>query len=1369
VASVAFGKPGVQNRADAMLQVIFRYFCSTSTLTGQLQQEVRMLREARLQALSCHARNARPNGSAPPPRKIRGRLWNFLLIGSLAAVWLFVPSRMLAQVTATLTGAVQDTSGAVIPGADVTLTNEATGESRVEQSNGAGLYAFPSLVPGTYDLKAAEKGFKSKIVTGIVLNAGDTRTVPAFNLEIGAANETITVSATSEMIPVENGAHTDVLSSKDIDTLALEGQDTTELLRVLPGTVEASSGLSQTAPMFSDLNITVDEGAEGGGIDTNGSIYRGGTSILVDGAETIDIGNMANSLVIVEPDMTSEVSVQSSNMSADQPFGPLVISTISKSGSQNYHGDGFFDARNNVLNANGWQQKDSNPITPLGAQHYYYPGGSVGGPVPGTHKHLLFWGGYEKWLQNQGNANVLTSFIPTPEMMKGDFSEDNTDNQDLCPNGFYAGQPPQGSGAGPWCSDLGGTVFANGAVTASAAPSSSLAAYKANDYGQTFPMGSTFVDPGAAALAKIWPKATSPTPLSVCNGCNYYQPIVNVDNGWIYRFRIDYILNDNTKIYGSMEQAYSSGLAQGNGAHLYWTPGNAIPFPGGGEVEDNYGKVLAGHIVHNFNSTTTNDFLAAWAFGQYPFTTPNPSAAYKTTLGYPSSYGKVFSTKSLNIPAYSSAGSETFPDFSQASIFENPPGKYAVKKEAPQFADTLTKVWGTHTIKMGGFTQTTDNYQSSFSYDEDGLVNFGAAQNNDSVSGTIIGSPYNSTAQFVNGVASGYSENNSAPIGDVAELNTAAFVDDTWKTTRRLTAELGIRLEHVGHWYDRDHIGLAVFYPDRVLTDYEQGKYAPGYYWHAIDAGVPLSGQPNRFAYPDGRFGLSYDVFGTGNTVVRGGWGVYRYVTQVNTVANGEAQGTADDVLTYGLPTKTDVQLQNIGKLAYTSCPNPAAGVTPPCGVQGGQTGLDAGDYGQPMTQAFNLTVDQRLPWNSQLEVAYVGSQTSQLVNGGEDIESASYVEVTNQNKMPIGALFSPDPVTGHTATNPENVACDPNLAALTCTSYGNQLADYHPFGYAYGTNGTFELENTAWANYNALQASWIKTSGKVTFDFNGTWSKMLGTTLQENPYEEGPNYGPTAQDRPVAFNASYTYSSGTLHYGNNLMNQLAGGWTITGISQWQAGTYIPAELGLGVPNFGMGLQYTGLPADTSGPSCSTPSGCSLATDTGITNALTTQTYFGTDEGLHFEPNSSAPGLPILPVLTCNPTSGLANHQVLNGKCFNAPAVGTQGGTNFPYMRMTPYFDNDLALYRTFHIHENQNVQFRASAFDWLNHSLLTFASASSYSLNYNVDYTSKTITPNYNQGTAATSSLGPLFGLMTVRSALPYARVIELDVKYSF
>ena len=1239
-----------------------------------------------------------------------------------------------AQVTALLSGTVQDASGGVIPGAQVTLTNEATKDNRVVETNGTGLYAFPSLLPGTYDLKASAKGFKGSQVTGIVLNAGDARTVPALALTVGAATETVSVAADSEMIPVENGQKIEVLTSEDINNLALEGRDTSELLRVLPGVVNTSGGLTQTSPAFSDLNITVDESAIGSGFNINGAVYKGGTGVLEDGAQMIDIGDMASALTIISPEMTEQVSVQASNLSADQPFGPVVVSTISRSGSANYHGDAYFNARNNVLNANGWQQNNAN--TPLGPQSYYYPGGSFGGPVPFTHKRLMFWAGYEKWLQNQGNANILSSFIPTPEMMQGDFSNDNADNNALCPQGFFQGNPPSGFPGGSWCSDLGGTVLANGTTHVTLPQPAATGTVNIGgtnytvDNGQKFPAG--FLDPGAASLAKIWPKANT-APLSTCGGCNYYQPIVNVDNGWIYRVRLDYNLGDNTKIYGSYQQAFSSGLASGNGAHIYWTPGNSIPFPGGGVTEDNFGKTLAGHIVHNFNATLTNDFLAAWAFGSFPFTTPNPAAAHRTTLNYP--YGKVFSTPSQNIPAYNSAGSQTFPDFSQASIFEDPVGEYAVKKEAPQFGDTLTKVWGKHTIKLGGFTQTTDNFQSNDSVNEDGILSFYAGQNPDLVNPANgnIGSPYNATAAFVGGILSGYGENNSAPIGDVAQQTTAVFVDDTWKTTRRLTLELGIRMEHVGHWYDRDHIGLAVFYPDRVLSDYYDGKYAPGYYWHAIDAGVPLSGQPNRFVYPDTRFGFSYDLLGTGNTVVRGGWGVYRFVTQVNTVANGGPQATADDVLGYNAPGSTRVQLQNVHNLAYPACPS--FNMPPPCGVQGGQTGLDPTDYGQPLTYSYNFTIDQRLPWNSQVEVAYVGSQTSQLVDDGEDNEGSSFSELADQNKTPIGALFSPDPKTGVLSTNPQNVG--QNLNGMMT---GNTLADYHALGQVYGTNSTYMLENNSYANYNALQGSWVKTSGRLSFNLNGTWAKTLGTALQANPYEIGLNYGPTAYDRPIVFNSSYTYKSGTLHLANGMLNQLGSGWTISGISTWQKGGYIPALLGNGVPNFGMGLQYTGLPAN--------------AAAVGLTNGIGSQTYFGTDTNL-----------PILPQLTCNPTKGLISHQVLNGTCFTAPAVGSQGGQAFPYMSATPYFDNDLALYRTFHIHEKQQVQLRASAFDWMNHSLLSFASASAYSLNYNVDYNSKAITPNYNQSSSGANA----FGVMTVRSALPYARVIELDLKYSF
>ena len=1257
----------------------------------------------------------------------RHNLWAAVLpLAALVMLCLSAVPAARAQVTATLTGTVQDPSGGVIPGADVTLTNQATSENRVVTTNGTGLYAFPSLEPGTYSLKASAKGFEPKEITGIVLHAGDTRAAPALVLTIGSATQTVSVSADAEMIPIENGQRNDVLSSEQIENLALQGRDTTELLKVLPGATTVSGGLTQTSPSFSDINVTVQQSAIGNGIDINGVVNRGGTALLADGANVIDPGNMASSISIINPEMTSEVSVQASNFSADVPFGPVVVSTISKSGTTSYHGEAYFDARNSALNANDWQ--DNHQGIPQGPQHYYYPGGNFGGPVPGTHKKLLFWGGYERWLQNQGNGNVLKSYIPSPEMMQGDFSLDNADNKALCPNGFVANAPPSSYPFGPWCNDLAGTIYSDG-VTQSTASASlpGYTSYNNNgttiyvDNGQKIP--SQFLDPGAAALAKIWPKANA-DPSKTPGGYNYYQPIVNINNGWLYRFRVDYQLNENTKIYGSYQQAHDSELAQGNGAHLYWTPADAIPYPGGGESEVFYGKSMAGHFVHNFNSTTTMDFMAAWAFGSFPFTEPNPSAVYRSTLGYP--YGKVFQTTSLNIPAYSSAGNETFPDFSQASIFDNPPGEYAVRKEAPQFSLTLTKVWGAHTVRMGGFTQTTDNFQSTFNTYEDGNLTINAGQHPDLVSGKTIGSNYNPDANFLMGILTGYSENNGSPIADTAYMATAGFVDDTWHTTQKLTLELGARIEHIGHWYDRDHIGMAVFYPGRVQADYNDGKYAPGYYWHAIDAGVPLSGQPNRFAYVNPRFGLSYDVFGSGRTVVRGGWGSYRFVTQVNDVSAPLV--TAQDVLGYNQPGQSTVMLSELSKLAYKGC-------TAQCG-SGSQTGFDPGDYGQPLTYAYNLTIDQKLPWNSLLEVAYVGNNTSQLSDNSEGIEGSNFAAIADQNKTPIGAFFKPDPKTGVQSTNPENLGENPTGTGETPT--GNVAADYHPYGYAYGTASAYMDQSIAYTNYNGLQASWTKTTGRLTFNLNGTWSKALGTSLQENPFNIKQNYGPTSIDRPFVFNSSYTYQTGKLHTGSQFLNVLGGDWTISGISTWQHGGYIPAFLGNGVPNFGLGLSYTGLPAN--------------AKAQGIASGIGDATYYGTDASV-----------PIMPVLTCNPTSGLGHYQVLRGSCFAAPAVGSQGGQKYPYMSAAPYFSNDLAIYRAFPIHERQQIQFRMSAFNWLNHPLPEFSSLTPLTLAYNVDYNSKNISPKF-----VTSGTGA-FGVMDTKSQAPYQRIIELNVKYFF
>lgn len=1230
---------------------------------------------------------------------------------ALALLLVFLPSAS-AQTTATLSGTVQDPSGAVIPGASVTLVNEATQDTRLATANANGFFAFPSLVPGSYTLKVDAKNFNGKNLTGIVLHAGDQRTIPSVVLAVGTAAQTVTVQAATQIIPMTNGERSDVLDYKDIQNIDLEGRDTTELLKVLPGVTNTSSGLSN-GPAFNDVNVSANESAIGVGLEVNGAPNRGGTALLSDGVNINDVGCNCTAISLVDPEMTQEVSVLTSNFGADVEFGPVVVSTISKSGTDQYHGEAYFDARNDALNANDWQSNHQG--IPKAGAYYYYPGGNVGGPVPGTNKKLFFWGGYERFLQNQGNANVLESYIPSPEMMSGDFTSDNPDNAALCPNGFSA------TAQNNWCNDLSGTILPDGTpVTNGHIPAQ-------------------WLNPGAKALSSFWPKANA-NPATTPGGYNYYQPIINTNNGWVWRARLDYDLSDKTKIYVSYQQGYSAELAQGNGAHIYWTPGNAIPYPGGGLYGYVHTRAAAGHFVHIFNPTTTNEFIASWGYGYFPFSPPNPSAAFRTTLGYPTGagYGTVFNTGSKLIPSYSANFQpQTFPDFSQPDIFE-PGGVYQVRKEIPGFADNFTKVWGSHTVKLGAFTENVSNFQGAFS-NLNGAINSFDGQAINAITGIMTGSPNNPTANFVMGSLTSYSESNKSPNSDMAYQVLAFYGDDSWKVSDRLSVEYGARVEHVGHWYDRQGVGMAVFFPDRVQSDYYSGKIDPGMYWHGIDPGIPNSGMPNRLAFFSPRFGLSYDLFGTGKTLLRGGWGAYRFGGQYNDYTG--ALTTAQNVQTYGLPGQRSVLLSQIGFLPKPNTGAPPTGSSPRgCCVTGSQNALDPTDYGIPLTYSYNVTIDQELPFNSVFEIAYVGNSSSEINDNGEAISGSGFGEYADQNKTPVGAFFKPDPVTGFTATNPENVSttCGPVTGSNTSTTVCNNPADYRPFGLEYGTNSVYMDQSIGYSKYNGLQFSWLKRAGKLSFDINATWSKTLGTgSWQINPFVLKDDYGPASVDRPYVFNSSYVYQAGELFHGDNkLIRGAANGWTISGISSWQSGGNLQT---LNSPNFGLSESYVNIPAS--------------ATAAGVTNGIGDATYFGTD----------AP-IAIMPVLTCNPNSGLAYNQRVQLKCFSAPAVGTQGGKSFPYMSMASLIENDLAFYKTFEIKGSQNVQFRFSAFNWLNHPLPQFSSGNQLTLRYNVDYASKAITLNTGPGGTVSN-----FGYLDTKDGTPNQRIIELNVKYNF
>jgi hypothetical protein len=1229
-----------------------------------------------------------------------GRTWNKLaslwLYGVAVLALLLSAPHMSAQTTASISGRVQDSTGAIVVGAKVNLINEATNDTADTVTSSEGTYSFPVLLPGTYTIQVEAKGFKLSKQSGLTVYAGSRSTAPDTVLMLGSVTETVSVQTNDEVLLTENGSLGATVDSKDIEQLALISRNVDDLVRVLPGVTIHPNGTGGGLSGSDVENDVEGSGALQGEVSFNGAPIDGGTSVLLDGADINDPGCNCDQIASITPDMVQEVAVLSGNYGADVAHGPEIVSNISKSGSAKYHGEGYIYLKNDVFNANS-AYNNANGVA-KGTAHYYDPGGNIGGPVPFTHQRLQFWFGYEKFIQNTGNATTLTSYIPTADMLSGNFTA-TTANSALCPNGFSA------TNTGTYCNNLMGTVLPDGSIIG-VTPGRPVGMIPAQ-----------FLTTPAAldgkALASIWPSANA-TPTAANNYENFVQAVPGVQDGYIYRARVDYDFSDRTKAYVSYQYGTETSPASGGGAHIYWTPGNSIPFPGGGLTSSEKTYVFSGHFIHTFSETLTNEAIGTLGNAHNSTFIPNAAAVSKTKLGYTGS--TIFNTGDPQIPSYGSAGNQTFPDLSQQDIFTN--GAYNLLKPQPSLADNLIKIFGPHTVKLGVFYEMIDNNQGGFNT-PNGSVGFGTGGNvnNNAVSGTPMGSPNNPLANLLLGNATSYSESSSNPTQDLASKVFAFYADDSWKATKRLSVEFGLRFDHIGNWYDRGNAGVPVFLVNRVAGDFAAHIVDPGLQYHAINSAVPKDGVNSALLNLSPRFGMSYDVFGTGKTLVRGGIGVYRFGDNWGDYSGG--LGLAQGVQGYSLPGGYSVTLTQIGASS-------APALTPSAAGSGAiQSAMNPNDHYTPDNYSYNFTISQRVPLNALLEVSYVGDQAKHvLLGGGSGATLGSGSALTNLNKEPLGVLFKPDPITGITAPNPENVTKN-----LNGSSTGNQNADYYPLGYAYGTNGVYLLSHVGYSNYNGLQIALVKRSARLNLNLNYTRSKTLGTDLNEDPFTLRGNYGVESLDRPNVINTSFSYNNLKMYHGENrIVAGVANNWMISAITTYQSGGNLQA---LDNPNFSFSNSYTGtLPA-------------------GVGTALSAATYFGTNAGISIQPT-----------LTCSPLAGRGSRQFLTDKCFAVPAIGTNGPRNYPYIKGVAYFDSDLALAKSIHITENHTVTFRASAYDWLNHPLNAF-SGNQLNLYYTTDYTSKVST--------LSSQTVPNFGTTTQKAGGDTRRIIELAIKYEF
>lgn len=358
------------------------------------------------------------------------------LAALIALALLLMQSALFAQQTGTITGTVQDSTGAVIPGAKIKLTNTASHDVRESISNAEGFFAFAGVVTGTYDVRVEAKGFSSWEKKAIGVQPGDKRTVGTIALMVGGAEQVVTVESTGSGVDiVASGDRAALLTPENIKNLTLQGRDVTELLKVLPGfsNTTGGGGLANTSgynPMITSIGSAI-----GNGYAANGAPNRaGGVDLLSDGAHVIDPGCNCNATQTINADMIQEVKVATSTFGADSAKGPVVVQAVGKAGSSEYHGSAYLHFRDSSMFSNDAGLKAQNMSRP--SERYWYPGGQVGGPIPGTNKKITFFSGYEYYNQNfpdtDVQAGLLQAVVPTASMRNGLFDTTLSDNAALC-------------------------------------------------------------------------------------------------------------------------------------------------------------------------------------------------------------------------------------------------------------------------------------------------------------------------------------------------------------------------------------------------------------------------------------------------------------------------------------------------------------------------------------------------------------------------------------------------------------------------------------------------------------------------------------------------------------------------------------------------------------------------------------------------------------------------------------------------------------------------------------------------------------------------------------------------------------------------
>lgn len=749
-----------------------------------------------------------------------------------------------AQVRGTFTGVVSDPTGAIIPGAKVTATNEGTGVATSRTSNSEGIYTLPDLQPGFYTVKAEAQGFKAFVNAHIELSVGYTQKLD-FKLEVGTATQTVTVEGQAPSVDTESNRMTDLVTAQQVEDLPLNGRNIFQEIQLAPGAVN-TTGLI-TEPGNRGFTAVVN----GARVNMNG--YQ------IDGIS--DKGLSGGSDTQPAVDSVQEFRVDTEVLSAEYGSTVGALTQVStKSGTNQFHGDAYEFVRNNDLDARSFfedNQVDQNgneiPGTARNPFHMNQFGATLGGPI--KKDKLFFFGSYE------GERTRI--FVPELEEMETPAFRSLVET--AAPNSvaallyknFPGPTPPAATTQtlGTYLTQTS-TGGCNPAFTPAA--SGNVDAACVASYGLSPTSGL-----GAALIAG----AGTPTygPVDAAAEVETYSQFYD---GNQFSGRIDYS-GDKNKVFGSYffdrfaDPHYTPAANGGAPSALVGVRGFASP----NTQSDPH---LALNWVRTISPTMVNEMRAGWVRNVDDYGANNPGVPEIT-----------FYTGEVDFGNYSG-----YPQIFHEDEF--------------QYSDLVSISHGKHELKMG-FTGQRNYENSEFNVGRPSdefvdSVAFAAGMPAAEIAGVSPG-----TVDPATGISMGGAHLDSN-IRAWRNWEYGAFINDNYKITPHLTLTLGLRYDLYTRHTEKYGQGTALVLPSgtnlttRVegINCFEDISGAIGDNGSPCDGGFESVGT-NAIAPGDHhdfgpRLGFAWDVFGDGKTSLRGGFGISYNGEVYNPLSNSRWQ-----------------------------------------------------------------------------------------------------------------------------------------------------------------------------------------------------------------------------------------------------------------------------------------------------------------------------------------------------------------------------------------------------------------------------------------------------------------------------------------------